>query len=174
MTSTRARCSHRGRGEAHSTLSPRSRTLRQERRAVAERRFSPRRKSARWRDALRRGRGCHASGSAWHTNTDNAHPVQLWVGGCGTAAPGDMLGIRDRQCGADSGGHEERRATPPGRGAHRRRRDADDSGAWTRHRAGCGHTSEEGWMRPPPPPAKRRRCTPPGAAKHGRAGTEVT
>ena len=128
---------------------PRSRTFRQERRAVAERRFSPRRKSARWQGALSRGRGCHASGSAWHTNTDNAHPVQLWVGGCGTA-PGDMPGIRDRQCGADSGGHEERRPTPLGRGAHRRRRDADDSGAWTRHRAGCGHTSEEGWMRPPP------------------------
>ena len=86
-----------------------------------------------------------------HTNTDNAHPAQLWVGGCGTAAPGDMPGIRDRRCGADSGGHEERRPTPLGRGAHRRRRDADDSGAWTRHRAGCGHTSEKGWMRPPPP-----------------------
>ena len=26
----------------------------------------------------------------------------------------------------------------------------------------------------PPPPAKRRHCTPLGAAKHGRAGTEVT
>ena len=97
-------------------------------------------------------------------------------GGCGTAAPGDMPGIRDRQCPcrAASGGHEERRPTPLGRGAHRRRRDADGSGDWTRDRAGCGHTSEEGWMRPPPPPAKRRRCTPPGAAKHGRAGTEVT
>ena len=27
---------------------------------------------------------------------------------------------------------------------------------------------------PPPPPAKRMRCPPPGAARHGRAGTEVT
>ena len=56
----------RGRGEAHSTLSPRSWTFRQERRAVAERRFSPRRKSARWQDALSRGRRCHAWGHAGH------------------------------------------------------------------------------------------------------------
>ena len=129
-TSTRAQCSHRGRGEAHSTVSPRSWTLRRERRAVTGQRFSPRHKSAQWRDALSRGHGCPAFGSARHTNTDNAHHVQLWVGGCGTAVPGDMPGIRDRRwpCGAASGGHEERRPTPPGRGAHRQRRDTDGSG----------------------------------------------
>ena len=162
----RARCSHQGRGEAHSTASPRRRTFRQKRRAMAERRFSPRHKSAQWRDALSRGHGCHAFGSAWHTNTDNAHPVQLWVGGCGTATPGDMPGICDRlcPCGAASGGHEERRPTPLGRVAHRRRRDADGNGDLTRDMAGCGHTSEEGWTRPPPPlpraGAVRRRALP--------------
>ena len=61
-----------------------------------------------------------------------------------------------------------------GRGAHRQQRDADSSGDWPRDRAGCDLTSEEGWTQPPPPPAKRMRCTPPGAARHGRAGTKVT
>ena len=133
-------------------------------------RFLPRHKSAQWRDALSKGHGCLAFGSAWHTNTDNAHHVQLWVGGCGTAVPGDMPGIRDRRwpCGAASGGHEERRPTPLGRGAHHRRRDADGSGDWTRDRAGCGITSEEGWTQPPPPPLPR------GGTVHRRAllGTE--
>ena len=117
------------------------------------RRFSPRHKSAQWRDALSRVHGCPAFGSARHTNTDNAHHVQLWVGGCGTAVPGDMPGIRDRRwpCGAASGGHEERRPTPLGRGARRQRRDADGSGDWTRDRAGCDLTSEEGWTQTPPP-----------------------
>ena len=168
--------SSRGKIEAHSTVSPRSRTLRQERRAVTERRFSPRHKSAQWQDALSRGHGCPAFGSAWHTNTDNAHHVQLWVGGCGTAAPGDMPGIRDRRwpCGAASGGHEERRPTPLGGGGHTVSEETQTA-AGNGHRTGPGAASQaRKGGRNPPPPAKRRRCTPPGAARHGRAGTEVT
>ena len=63
-------------------------------------------------------------------------------------------GIHDRRwpCGASSGGHGERRPTPLGRGAHRQRSGADDSGHWPRDRAECGPTSEEGWTQPPPPP----------------------
>ena len=123
------------------------------------------------------GTSCGAFGSVRHTNTDNAHYVQLWIGGCGTAVPGDMPGIHDRRwpCGATSGGHKERRPTPLGRGAHRQRRDANGSGDYL-PRTGPGSTSQarNGGRTPPPPLAKRMRCTPPGAVRHGKSGTEVT
>ena len=136
---------------------------------MAERRFSPRRKSARWRDALSRGRGCHAPGSAWHTNTDNAHPVQLWVGGCGTAAPGDMPGIRDRQCGADSGGHEERTPTPWGGGHTVGEETQTTAGPGRGTRPGAGTQARKGGCDPPPLPrggAVRRRALP-GTGEQG-------
>ena len=146
----------RGQGEAHSTVSPKRRSFQRDRRTVTGRRFSPRHRSAQWRGALSRVHDCPAFGSARHTNTDNAHRVLLWVGGCGTAVPGGMPGIHDRQwpCGASSRGHGERRPTPLGRGAHRQRRGADDSGHWPWDRTECGPTSEEGWTPAPPPPCQ--------------------
>ena len=74
-------------------------------------------------------------------------------------------------------GTRRAQAHPPGAGgtpsAKRRRRQRGlDTGP------GRVRTHKRGRVdaTPPPPPAaaKRRRCTPPGAAKHGRAGTEVT
>ena len=107
-----------GPGEAHGTGSPMTRTSQRSRRATTGRRFLPHHRSAQWRDALSSGHGYPASGSARHTNTDNARPVQLWAGGCGTAVPEDMPGIHGRRwpCGASRGGHGKRRRAPWGGG----------------------------------------------------------
>ena len=92
-------------------------------------------------------------------------------------------------CARGRAGHPRPTMALRGRQQGARRAEAHPLGAGgtpsaKRHRRHQGLDAGPGRVRPhkrgrvdattPPPPAKRRHCTPPGAARHGRVGTEVT
>ena len=107
------------------------------------------------------------------TITDNAQHARQWAGGCGTAAPGDIQDTPPTDTAWGAGQSEGGRAAHPRRGGDpsakrpKRHRQAPVSRGQAFKR-GRGHAD------PPPPPAKRARVEQHDAARHGRAGTEVT
>ena len=125
--------------------------------------------------APRLGRGSRGYGYALHTNTDNAPPVQLFAGGCGTAvlgatrgtppSPQPRLGLwagcAQWDCAPQGGGgggglaKRPKRLRPPLAG---------ETQAFKRGRV----------LSDLPPPAKRACVRLYDAARHGRAGTGDT